>query len=84
MSFFVDLRLLEKVDTDKHEGTTVYQLPMMRFPFVSKTKSKTSHKKTPNQTNKPSNHQTNKPSIPQTNKPSQSIKPSKSVDHVSV
>ena len=29
-----DLRLLEKVDTDKHEGTVVYQLPLMRFPFV--------------------------------------------------
>ncbi|KAL5269571.1 hypothetical protein ACHWQZ_G003164 [Mnemiopsis leidyi] len=37
-----NLRLLEKVDTDKHEGTVVYQLPLMRFPFLKEHKC-TSH-----------------------------------------
>ena len=27
--------MLEKADTDKDEGSVVYQLPAMRFPFVS-------------------------------------------------
>ncbi|KAL5269596.1 hypothetical protein ACHWQZ_G003164 [Mnemiopsis leidyi] len=33
-----NLRLLEKVDTDKHEGTVVYQLPLMRFPFYTRSR----------------------------------------------
>ncbi|XP_063683114.1 cytosolic carboxypeptidase 2-like isoform X42 [Bolinopsis microptera] len=33
-----NLRLLEKTDTDKHEGTVVYHLPLMRFPFYTRSR----------------------------------------------